>query len=388
MPGPDGAPESVPLPPLVTMEAAKELLDLFLTSVHVLVEHKCKDMARRNAADFSDPLLSQLALYAYSGHLHAPSTTTTMPRTRSATAKAAAAAAAAATAATPATETISAASASAPHIPGALVPTPVPSPAAAPKSAAARHTIDDLPADVLALILDQMVASNSLSALLRARSVNKHWKSIVEGAQFNALYKRTLEQWGVKTEIKPRARKFKTFLSLVMRELQNGRCSTCARGKLDPTTDPLGGRCRECRLADFLDARDADEAAFKTLPARKIIGLPGTEEYRSKKSPKLYKGDLSTRLHLPKWVADRLPYRTRRHPFFGCGSAPMRLYDVPTVEIVMAAWTGRTEPSIDIQPYAPDWRERDRQLQGGEDEEDRKETGGGQGALSADQIEE
>ncbi|KNE58005.1 hypothetical protein AMAG_04834 [Allomyces macrogynus ATCC 38327] len=311
-----------------------------------------------------------------------------MPRTRSATAKAAAVAAAAAAA----TET-TAASASALRVPDALVPptpvpAPAPSPAAAPKPTSARHTIDDLPADVLALILDQMVATDSLSALLRARCINKHWKSIVEGAQFNALYKRTLERWGVKTEIKPRARKFKTLFAVLIRELQNGRCSACARGKLDPTTDAFGGRCRECRLANFLDARDSDEAAFKALPPRKIIGLPGTEEYRSKKSPKLYKGDLSARLHLPKWVADRLPYRTRRHPFFGNGSAPMRLYDVPTVEIVMAAWTERTEPPIDIGPYAPDWRERDRQLlQGGEGQDVGKEAGG-QGASGADQVEE
>ncbi|KAJ3365970.1 hypothetical protein GGF32_007470 [Allomyces javanicus] len=68
MPGPDDAPESVPLPPLVTMKGAKELFDRFLTNAHGLVERKCKDMARRNAADlFSDPRLLQLALYAYSG---------------------------------------------------------------------------------------------------------------------------------------------------------------------------------------------------------------------------------------------------------------------------------------------------------------------------------
>ncbi|KNE59189.1 hypothetical protein AMAG_18119 [Allomyces macrogynus ATCC 38327] len=65
----------------------------------------------------------------------------------------------------------------------------------------------------------------------------------------------------------------------------------------------------------------------------------------------------------------------------------MRLYDVPTVEIVMAAWTGCTEPPIDIGPYAPDWRERDRQLQGGDGHGVWKETGE-QGALRADQAEE
>ncbi|KNE59190.1 hypothetical protein AMAG_18120 [Allomyces macrogynus ATCC 38327] len=128
-------------------------------------------------------------------------------------------------------------SSSPPHAPDALVPpTPVPtpgtSPAAAPKPAAVRHTIDVLPADVLALILSQMVATDSLSALLHA--------------QLNALYKCTLEQWGVNTEINPRARKIKTFFAVLMRELQNGRCVTCARGKLDSTIDPFGGRCREC----------------------------------------------------------------------------------------------------------------------------------------------
>ncbi|KAJ3365995.1 hypothetical protein GGF32_007495 [Allomyces javanicus] len=306
-----------------------------------------------------------------------------MPMTRSATAAAAATTSAAAhdTAATvapaPSVQTDA-------HL-AALAPTPstASTPAAATTAAPAAisranrpRKFDDLPVDVLARILSRAVAGHepdTLQLLLSWSAINQTWKAVIEGDYLKSYYETLLVQWNVKAAPNPRARKYRTYFSLVMREVEAGRCATC-RSRVEPGKAPVGGRCTTCRVRSLLELRSLDPTAFRAMARRRIVGFDvekqdddaqaGGGGYRRRrrkhKEARLYKSMILGSLHLPTWLAEELPYRAKRNPYYR-RAAPMRLYEIRVVERVMAVWTGRTNPPIDISQDVPDWRELDRQ---------------------------
>ncbi|KNE57982.1 hypothetical protein AMAG_04814 [Allomyces macrogynus ATCC 38327] len=158
-----------------------------------------------------------------------------------------------------------------------------------------------------------------------------------------------------------------------MREVEAGRWATC-RNRVELSMTPVGGRCTTCRVRSLLELRRLDLDAFRAMPRRRIVGFDiekqdddaqaGVGRYRRQrhkhKEVRLYKSMILGVLQLPVWLAEELPYREERNPYYR-RAAPMRLCDIRTLERVMAVWTGRTKPPIDISQDAPDWRKLDRQ---------------------------
>ncbi|KNE57979.1 hypothetical protein AMAG_04810 [Allomyces macrogynus ATCC 38327] len=215
------------------------------------------------------------------------------------------------------------------------------SPHAAP---AGRVTAAILPGDVLATIFDH-VSARSLDQLLRCRGVNKHWKSVVEGAHMNALYRSLLTKWGASTTVNPRARKFNTLFSLVLKEYRAGRCCVCLQhtkaknlvaGRLyGPKTDDPS--CITCRVKVVLNAiamRKKDPKCFNALPSRPL-------QFVHEDTP-LHKKVLRTVLHLPEKLVNQLPYYPEINPHNPHG-APMRIFDQDVVEKILFAVTGHKD---------------------------------------------
>ncbi|KAJ3365973.1 hypothetical protein GGF32_007473 [Allomyces javanicus] len=210
---------------------------------------------------------------------------------------------------------------------------------------------------IIMLILSRVVACDSLRPLLSFRAVNRTCRAIVEGTYLDPFYRSLLAKWNVSAVIHERARKYKTVFSLVLRELHAGRCATC-RKRVDRAGAPLGGVCRACRMDHALILYQRNRPVFGQLPARSIVGIGVEPAYYPKRVAKpanrrarvarLSKTLLMSCLGLPHRIAVRFSYRER----YSC----TRRYELPVVERVMAAWTGRVEPPINV---AVDWRALD-----------------------------
>ncbi|KAJ3365994.1 hypothetical protein GGF32_007494 [Allomyces javanicus] len=221
---------------------------------------------------------------------------------------------------------------------------------------------DDLPVDVLARILSRAVAGHepdALQLLLSWRALNRTWKAVIEGKYFESYFETLLAQWNVKPS--SRARTFLNPFSLVMRELQAGRSTTCRR-RVEREITPFGGRCRPCRVRSLLESAQTllesyqtDPAVFRAKPRRQIVeyNAPGENTPGVPRRIKEFdRSMLLDRLHLLARLVEALPYRAFRNE-------PMGIYKIRVVERVMAIWTGRTIPAIDISPDVPDWRQLD-----------------------------
>ncbi|KNE59188.1 hypothetical protein AMAG_03513 [Allomyces macrogynus ATCC 38327] len=194
------------------------------------------------------------------------------------------------------------------------------------------NAFNRLPTEIIVLILARVIGVESLESFLACRAVTRRCRKIVEGTHLNTIYRSLLSKWKVKAQPHARARKYKAFFSLVMRELHAGRA---------------------CHLRHIDTLRWTNSAKFYALPRRAIVGLdapynPILRMTMEATTPsKIYQshGVVLNNGH----GHEALATKTRK-------------YELPVVERIMAAWTRRTEPPINL---AVDWRALDEVKRGG-----------------------
>ncbi|KAJ3365972.1 hypothetical protein GGF32_007472 [Allomyces javanicus] len=203
---------------------------------------------------------------------------------------------------------------------------------------------NSLPTEILILILVRVIGVKSLESFLACRALNR---------------RSLLATWKVNAEPKARARKYKTFFSLVLRELHAGRCATC-RKRVDRSSTRVGGVCSACHLRQIDVLRWTSSAKFYALPRRAIVGFdapfaPKWNMILPKTVPdRIDQRILTACLGFPQWMVRQLTYSVLNNGHGNKAFATKtRKYELPVVERVMAAWTRRTEPPINL---AVDWR--------------------------------